>query len=76
MSKRFRGENFWGRPDAIREFLKELSDEENSASENGSKNDDFLERENNENTGSDMKENDNFSVDSNNEGKIAEKRSQ
>ena len=71
MSKRFCGESFCGRPDAIRELLKELCDEENSA-ENGSENEEFLEMENNVYTDRDMEENDNFSVDRNKEGKIAE----
>lgn len=52
MSKRFRGDNFWGRPDAIRKLLKELSDDESSLSGDESEND-FLEVENLEFTDSD-----------------------
>ncbi|GFR03465.1 hypothetical protein TNCT_580321 [Trichonephila clavata] len=52
MSKRFRGENFWGKPEAIRELLKELGDDEEFISEDESENEDFIEVENSEFLGS------------------------
>ncbi|GFR07128.1 hypothetical protein TNCT_255041 [Trichonephila clavata] len=41
MSERFRGENFWGRRETIRELLKELIDDENFISEDESKDEDL-----------------------------------
>ncbi|GFQ77718.1 DDE_Tnp_1_7 domain-containing protein [Trichonephila clavata] len=40
MLERFRGENFWGRPETIRELLKELIKDENFISEDESENED------------------------------------
>ncbi|KAF8793300.1 Tumor suppressor candidate 3 like protein [Argiope bruennichi] len=56
MSKRFRGENFWGRPDAIREVLKELSDEKISTFSDESETEDYIEVENSDFTDSDRDE--------------------
>ncbi|GFS37192.1 hypothetical protein NPIL_275151, partial [Nephila pilipes] len=56
MSKRFRGENFWDRPEAILELLKELSDEDIYISEDGSENKDCVEIQNHEFTDSDKDE--------------------
>ncbi|GFT71585.1 hypothetical protein NPIL_283231 [Nephila pilipes] len=69
MSKRFRGENFWGRPEAIRELLKELSDERNYVSEDESENEDCVEIQNHEFTDSETDENDELSFESTDEEK-------
>ncbi|GFT13242.1 hypothetical protein TNCV_4077001 [Trichonephila clavipes] len=48
MSKRFREENFRGKPEAIRELLKELSDDTNLITEDKSEKEDFVEVQNHE----------------------------
>ncbi|GFU19895.1 hypothetical protein NPIL_380681 [Nephila pilipes] len=77
MSKYFREENFWDRPKAILELLKELSNEENYVSEDKSKNEKCVEIQNHEFTGSDKEENDELSFENTDEGKtILEKQTQ
>ncbi|GFU07586.1 hypothetical protein NPIL_670781 [Nephila pilipes] len=77
MSKRFRGENFSGRPVVIHELLKELSDEENYISEDESENEDCVEIQNHQFTDSDRDKNDELSFESTDDGKtILEKQTQ
>ncbi|GFW82560.1 hypothetical protein TNCV_1794531 [Trichonephila clavipes] len=61
MSKRFRAENCWGKPEAISELLKVLSDADNFFSEDKSENEDFIEVQNYEFTNSDREESDGVS---------------
>ncbi|GFS72002.1 hypothetical protein NPIL_542281 [Nephila pilipes] len=68
MSKRFRGENFWSRPETTRELLKELSDEENYVSEDEFEND-YIEIQNQELTDTDRNEKDELSFESTDEEK-------
>ncbi|KAF8781656.1 hypothetical protein HNY73_012032 [Argiope bruennichi] len=56
MSKCFRRENFWGKPDAIQEVLKELSDEEISTFSDELETEDYIEVENSDFTDSDRDE--------------------
>ncbi|GFS78568.1 hypothetical protein NPIL_604391 [Nephila pilipes] len=75
MSKRFRREKFWGRPEIIRELLKELSDEYSSISADESENEDYVEIQNHEFIYSDKDENDELSFERTDEGKtILEKQ--
>ncbi|GFT28920.1 hypothetical protein NPIL_244901 [Nephila pilipes] len=75
--KAFPRRKFLGRPEAIRELLKELNDEENYISEDESQNEDSVEIQNYEFTDSDKDENDELLFESTDEGKsILEKQTQ
>lgn len=63
MSRRFRGEQFWYRHDAIRDLLKEVNDKVNSILEDNTKKDDFIEVECHEFPHSNGHENEKFSFD-------------
>ncbi|GBL78968.1 hypothetical protein AVEN_48932-1 [Araneus ventricosus] len=67
MSKYFCRENFLGRPEAIRDLLKELSDEKNSILGDESEKNDFIEVENHEFIESDKGENEELSFDNKDE---------
>ncbi|GFT33234.1 hypothetical protein NPIL_370231 [Nephila pilipes] len=75
MSKRFRVKHFWSRPEAFRELLNALSDEDNYISGDESENKDCVEIQNHGFTDSDKYENDELSFNSTDEGKtILEKQ--
>lgn len=76
MSKHFHGEHFLGKPEAIRELLKELSNEEKFISGEELEDEDFIEVQvrYHELTDSDRDENYELSIDTKDDEKVVQEK--